>query len=83
MVIPLSYTTSVINHFLIAFSEPEFLFGKTLYEVDESDGNLEVVVHRSGRDLSFKSYVIFATRQAQPVSAKGMLSENYSLCSVP
>ena len=83
MVIPLSYNTSVNNHFLIAFSEPEFYFDKTSYEVDESDGNLKAVVHRSGKDLSFKSYVIFATKQTEPVSAKGMLSEHYDLYSFP
>ena len=66
-----------------SFSEPEFYFDKTSYDVDESDDNLEVVVYRSGRDLSFKSYVIFATKQVEPVSAKGMLSKHYKLYSFP
>ena len=54
------------------YLEPEFTFSKRKYEVDESDEYVSIKVLRRGPDLSMTSYVIFATKQMMPVSAKGM-----------
>ena len=40
------------------------------YSVDESDGSVDVKVVRNGPDLSMTSFVLFATQQLYPASAR-------------
>lgn len=53
-----------------AKDEPRFSFSSGLYNVEEKSGFVKISVKRVGTDLSMTSYVLFATRQNSPVSAK-------------
>ena len=59
----LSWTLSLI-------SEPVFYFQESEYMVDESAGELEVKVWKTGTDLSRPSSVTVRSRQLKPVSAE-------------
>ncbi|XP_061916520.1 FRAS1-related extracellular matrix protein 2b isoform X1 [Entelurus aequoreus] len=49
---------------------PVFYFGNTAYQVDESDGFVEVHVWRTGTDLSKAGTVTVRSRKTDPVSAE-------------
>lgn len=51
---------------------PVFYFGNQEYNVDESDGHVEVRVWRTGTDLSKKAMVTVRSRKTDPVSAEGV-----------
>ncbi|KAM9318366.1 FRAS1-related extracellular matrix protein 2b [Pholidichthys leucotaenia] len=50
--------------------DPVFYFGNTDYQVDESDGFVEVQVWRTGTDLSKAGTVTVRSRKTDPVSAE-------------
>lgn len=52
--------------------DPVFYFGNTQYQVDESDGFVEVQVWRTGTDLSKAGTVTARSRKTEPVSAEGV-----------
>lgn len=66
---------------------PVFYFGNTDYNVDESDGFVEVQVWRTGTDLSKGGTITVRSRKTSPVSAEGMcpceqpVSDSFSQCS--
>lgn len=49
-----------------------FYFGNQEYNVDESDGHVEIRVWRTGTDLSKKAMVTVRSRKTDPVSAEGV-----------
>ena len=53
------------------FLEPIFYFDKPNYEIDESAGQLEVVVWRTGTDLTQTASVTVQSRKSDPESAIG------------
>eukprot|EP00062_Callorhinchus_milii_P007006 gi/632948132/ref/XP_007889422.1/ PREDICTED: FRAS1-related extracellular matrix protein 2 [Callorhinchus milii] len=53
-----------------ANDEPAFYFGNMEYQVDESDGYVEVQVWRTGTDLSKTATVTIRSRKTEPVSAE-------------
>uniref|UniRef100_A0A8C8E4B8 FRAS1 related extracellular matrix 2b n=1 Tax=Oryzias sinensis TaxID=183150 RepID=A0A8C8E4B8_9TELE len=63
--------TNDIFHFSIQDNDPVFYFGNTQYQVDESDGFVEVQVWRTGTDLSKAGTVTARSRKTEPVSAEG------------
>ncbi|XP_048388259.1 FRAS1-related extracellular matrix protein 2-like isoform X1 [Stegostoma tigrinum] len=50
--------------------EPVFYFGDTDYQVDESEGHVEVQVWRTGTDLSKTATVTIRSRKTEPASAE-------------
>lgn len=57
---------------LISPSAPVFYFDNQEYNIDESDGHVEVRVWRTGTDLSKKATVTVRSRKTDPVSAEGV-----------
>ncbi|XP_078078434.1 FRAS1-related extracellular matrix protein 2-like isoform X2 [Mustelus asterias] len=53
-----------------ANDEPVFYFGDTEYQVDESEGYVEVQVWRTGTDLSKTATVTVRSRKTEPASAE-------------
>ncbi len=51
--------------------EPVFYFDKSTYEVDESVGQVEVKVWRTGTDLTQTASVTVQSRKSDPESAVG------------
>ncbi|XP_062308992.1 FRAS1-related extracellular matrix protein 2-like [Osmerus eperlanus] len=56
-----------------SFVAPVFYFGEAEYRVDESDGQVEVRVWRTGTDLSKPASVTVRSRKTEPVSAEAGL----------
>ena len=52
-------------------AEPTVYFGSGDYEVDESEGFVEVAVWRTGTDLSKPSSVTVRSKKSNPKSAEG------------
>lgn len=52
-------------------SEPQFLFERSEYMVDESEQQLKVGIRRTGTDLSKPSSVTIRSRMTNPKSAQG------------
>ncbi|KAM6907319.1 FRAS1-related extracellular matrix protein 2a [Xenentodon cancila] len=64
------YSTTKVNILEDIDDAPVFYFGELKYNVDESDGHVEVKVWRTGTDLSTTGTVTVRSRKAQPVSAE-------------
>ena len=66
-----------VSSFSHCASEPKLFFDHTRYSVDESAGKIDVILRRTGTDLSKSSSVVVRSRQTDPISAKGNeLNEN-------
>ncbi|KAM8897925.1 FRAS1-related extracellular matrix protein 2a [Spinachia spinachia] len=64
------YPTTRVNILQDMDDAPVFYFGEVKYHVDESDGYVEVLVWRTGSDLSNTGTVTIRSRKAEPVSAE-------------
>ncbi|XP_042355341.1 FRAS1-related extracellular matrix protein 2a [Plectropomus leopardus] len=64
------YHTTKVNILEDMDDAPVFYFGEVEYNVDESDGYVEVKVWRTGTDLSNTGTVTVRSRKAEPVSAE-------------
>ncbi|XP_052422928.1 FRAS1-related extracellular matrix protein 2a isoform X2 [Carassius gibelio] len=64
------YPTALIRILPDQDDAPVFYFGNQEYNVDESDGHVEIRVWRTGTDLSKKAMVTVRSRKTDPVSAE-------------